>query len=139
MPDNTITNKNLNLVHLMAYVIQADGKVSEQEIDFFSKYIKEYYPKNIAEDIFKGFLKALKERPILESIMDNVNKDYSEDYMGKIMLLIRIYELLGADGIKQKELDIFDNVCGFFAIDMEDTDLIKSLLIDIYEKSQRPR
>lgn len=133
MPDNTINPENLNLVHLMAYVIQADGKVSEQEIDFFSQYIKEYYSKDIAEDIFQGFLKALKERPILESILDNVNKDYGEDYMGKISLLIRIYELLGADGITESELAIFDNVCGFFAINEEDADLVKSLLVDMYD------
>ncbi|MBN2533702.1 MAG: ATP-binding cassette domain-containing protein [Spirochaetales bacterium] len=131
MPD--IKPENLNLVNLMAYVIQADGKVSEQEIDFFSQYIKQYYPKNVAEDVFQGFLKALKEKPVLESILDNVNRDYGKDYMGKISLIMKIYELLGADGITESELLIFDNVCGFFAIQEEDADLIKSLLVDMYD------
>ncbi|MBN2443915.1 MAG: ATP-binding cassette domain-containing protein, partial [Spirochaetales bacterium] len=133
MPDNMINKENMNLAELMAYVIQADGKVSDKEIEFFSKYIKDYYPKEIAEHIFQDFQKSLKEQPVLESILDNVNKDLGEDYPEKVMLLIKIYELLGADGITPGELDIFDNVCGFFAIDEQDVDLIKSLLIDSYD------
>ncbi|MBN1696816.1 MAG: ATP-binding cassette domain-containing protein [Spirochaetales bacterium] len=133
MEDKNAGLEHLNLVRLMAYVIQADGKVSDQEIDFFSKYIREYYPKDVAEEVFNGFLSALKEEPVLESIIDNVNKAYGEDYRRKIVLLIKIYELFGADGITESELGLFDNICGFFSISAEDSDLIKSLLVDAYQ------
>ena len=123
---------NLNLVNLMAYVIQADGKVSREEIDFFSDYIKRSFPKDVSENIFDSFLSAMKRQPVLESILDDVNETYGEDYRSKIELLIKIYALMGADGISASELAIFDNVCGFFGVRSEDSDLIKSLLVTAY-------
>jgi ABC-type multidrug transport system ATPase subunit len=123
---------NLNLVNLMAYVIQADGKVSREEIDFFSDYIKQSFPKEVSESIFSTFLEAMKKQPVLENILDDVNQTYGEDYRSKIGLLVKIYELMGADGISASELAIFDNVCGFFGVRAEDSDLIKSLLVTAY-------
>jgi len=126
-------NNHTHLANLLAYVFQAGNRDFEKEIYVIDQFINRYLPKETANHFFDDFLDALKSKPDLESVLVNVNKDYSDDYAGKLDLMMRIYELMGSDGLNDRESKLFDTVFRFLDIAGEDVDLIKSLLIDGYE------
>lgn len=128
-----IESKDKNLINLMAYIVQLDGKVSNEEIELFNTFIRDRYPKDESKTLFNGFLSALKQRPLLESVLEDVRSAHGDDYRANLEFVIRLYELIAADEIEEHELVTFKTICGFLEIRDEDTDLIVSLLIDAYE------
>ena len=128
-----IESKDKNLMNLMAYIVQLDGKVSNEEIELFNTFIRDRYPKDESKTLFNGFLSALKQRPLLESVLEDVRSTHGDDYRANLEFVIRLYELIAADEIEEHELVTFKTICGFLEIRDEDTDLIISLLIDGYE------
>ena len=122
-----------NLANLMAYVVQVDGTVSNEEISVFNEFLKGRFPEEESNAIFDGFVSALKERPLLESVLDEVRSSYDEDELARLRFVVSLYELISADGITDRELGTFKTVCSFLSIKDENTDLISSLLIPSYQ------
>ncbi len=122
-----------NLANLMAYVVQVDGTVSNEEISVFNEFLKGRFPEEESKAIFDGFVSALKERPLLESVLDEVRSSYDEDELARLRFVVSLYELISADGITDRELGTFKTVCSFLSIKDENTDLISSLLIPSYQ------
>lgn len=121
------------LANLMAYIILADGKVSDEEIEFFSGYIKTYYPDDISDRMFESFLSALKKQPRLEVVLEDINQELAGQYSEKVSLAIKSYELMASDGLSQSELELFTEICDILGLKNEDSDLIRSLFVDRYE------
>lgn len=122
-----------NLANLMAYVVQVDGTVSNEEISVFNEFLKGRFPEEQSKAIFDGFVSALKERPLLESVLEDVRDSYGEDNLAQLKFVVHLYELISADGITDRELVTFKTVCSFLSIKDENTDLIASLLIPSYQ------
>src|SRR6056297_1979120 len=57
----------LHLLSLSAIVIKADGKVSQQEMDYVRSYFVQSYGKDRANAIFRTFNEVVKKREMNEA------------------------------------------------------------------------
>lgn len=118
---------------LFSHLVNLDGKVTNQEIDFINTQLKKGYSSQESETYFNLFLEALNSKLSIDKIAEDINSEYRDDYMGKIDIIISAYELISADTIDNSELLEFNRICSMFKIDDRHRDLISSVLIDSYD------
>ncbi len=107
-------------VQLFAAMAMADGIVTKEESEYIKKYYHTLYPKEFAEYLFSEFNLAVKEFADLKDILDKLQSKLS--YNNKIILLIKLIELMAADEIVEVELKMLYKIANKFNVSNTDID-----------------
>ena len=98
-----ISNKDfeINLLALASMVIKADGKVTQNELDFVRTYFVNAYGKNRANEVFKIFNQNVKNKGIsLNKISTLFN--VALNYESRLQVIHFLFGIAKADGTISK-------------------------------------
>ncbi len=121
-----------NLIYLIAYIIQCDPVVTDEEVNYVSKFIKNNFDSSASDVVFNLFLEALDAKPSLDIVLNDLNTSYANDVKGKLSLVLKLYELIAADSVDPRELKLFETICVYLGVNEVDMDLISSLMDEDY-------
>ena len=117
----------LNLLSLAAIVIKADGKVSQQEMQFVQNYFVQGYGKEKANAIFRTFNEVVKSREVApKAICDYLRVRMR--YESRLQIIHFLFSIAQADGhVSQPEVDKINEISGYMAIGQRDFESIKAM------------
>lgn len=117
----------LNLLSLAAIVIKADGKVSQQEMQFVQNYFVQAYGKEKANAIFRTFNEVVKSREVApKAICDYLRVRMR--YESRLQIIHFLFSISQADGhVSQPEVDKINEISGYMAIGQRDFESIKAM------------
>lgn len=132
--DNTHSGDfEVSLLLLSSFVIKADGKIDQRELDFVRAYFVKMYGKdraNHAFRLFKGIIKseAISPRQICLQIQHQMQ------HAARLQLMHYLFALAKADEIvTSEELDMLHKIAGYLNINPRDFESIKAMF---YNDSQ---
>jgi DnaJ like chaperone protein len=132
--DNTHSGDfEVSLLLLSSFVIKADGKIDQRELDFVRSYFVKMYGKdraNHAFRLFKGIIKseAISPRQICLQIQHQMQ------HAARLQLMHYLFALAKADEIvTSEELDMLHKIAGYLNINPRDFESIKAMF---YNDSQ---
>ena len=123
----------VSLLLLSSFVIKADGKIDQRELDFVRSYFVKMYGKdraNHAFRLFKGIIKseAISPRQICLQIQHQMQ------HAARLQLMHYLFALAKADEIvTSEELDMLHKIAGYLNINPRDFESIKAMF---YNDSQ---
>ena len=132
--DNTHSGDfEVSLLLLSSFVIKADGKIDQRELDFVRAYFVKMYGKdraNHAFRLFKGIIKseAISPRQICLQIQHQMQ------HAARLQLMHYLFALAKADEIvTSEELDMLHKIASYLNINPRDFESIKAMF---YNDSQ---
>jgi DnaJ like chaperone protein len=132
--DNTHSGDfEVSLLLLSSFVIKADGKIDQRELDFVRTYFVKMYGKdraNHAFRLFKGIIKseAISPRQICLQIQHQMQ------HAARLQLMHYLFALAKADEIvTSEELDMLHKIASYLNINPRDFESIKAMF---YNDSQ---
>ena len=129
---NKISNKEfeLNLLALASLVIKADGKVTQNELDFVRRYFVSAYGKMRANEVFKIFNQNIKNKGIsLNKISTLFNT--ALNYESRIQVIHFLFGIAKADGnISKLEIEKLLEFSNLFKLSYADFLSIKAMFIE---------
>ncbi|MEL6917045.1 MAG: TerB family tellurite resistance protein [Bacteroidota bacterium] len=119
----------LNLLSLCSIVIKADGKVSQQELDYVRQYFLSTYGKEKANAIFRTFNEVIKNREIsAQRICQYLNQ--RTRYEVRLQLLHFLFGIAQADGtVSNSEINKISEIAGYLRVGRNDFESIKAMFI----------
>ena len=123
----------VSLLLLSSFVIKADGKIDQRELDFVRSYFVKMYGKdraNHAFRLFKGIIKSetISPRQICLQIQHQMQ------HAARLQLMHYLFALAKADEIvTSEELDMLHKIAGYLNINPRDFESIKAMF---YNDSQ---
>ncbi len=119
----------LNLLSLCSIVIKADGKISQQEMDYVRQYFVATYGKEKANAIFRTFNEINKKREIsAQNICQYLNQ--RTRYEVRLQLLHFLFGIAQADGATSNaELNKLREIADYLRVSVRDFDSIKAMFI----------
>ncbi len=119
----------LNLLSLCSIVIKADGKISQQEMDYVRQYFVATYGKEKANAIFRTFNEINKKREIsAQNICEYLNQ--RTRYEVRLQLLHFLFGIAQADGAtSNSELNKLNEIARYLKVSARDFDSIKAMFI----------
>ncbi len=128
---NKISNKDfeLNLLALASLVIKADGKVTQNELDFVRTYFVSAYGKARANEVFKIFNQNVKNKGIsLNKISTLFN--VSLNYESRLQVIHFLFGIAKADGtISKLEIKKLLEFSNLFKLSYADFLSIKAMFV----------
>ena len=119
----------INLLALASLVIKADGKVTQNELDFVRRYFVSAYGKNRANEVFKIFNQNVKNKGISVSKISRLF-NLALNYESRLQVIHFLFGIAKADGIiselEIKKLLEFSNL---FKLSYADFLSIKAMFI----------
>ena len=129
---NKISNKEfeLNLLALASLVIKADGKVTQNELDFVRRYFVSAYGKMRANEVFKIFNQNIKNKGIsLNKISTLFNT--ALNYESRLQVIHFLFGIAKADGnISKLEIEKLLEFSNLFKLSYADFLSIKAMFIE---------
>jgi DnaJ like chaperone protein len=129
---NKISNKEfeLNLLALASLVIKADGKVTQNELDFVRRYFVSAYGKMRANEVFKIFNQNIKNQGIsLNKISTLFNT--ALNYESRLQVIHFLFGIAKADGnISKLEIEKLLEFSNLFKLSYADFLSIKAMFIE---------
>ena len=129
---NKISNKEfeLNLLALASLVIKADGKVTQNELDFVRRYFVSAYGKMRANEVFKIFNQNIKNKGIsLNKISTLFNT--ALNYESRLQVIHFLFGIAKADGnISKLEIEKLLEFSNLFKLSYSDFLSIKAMFIE---------
>ena len=103
----------INLLALASLVIKADGKVTQNELDFVRRYFVSAYGKNRANEVFKIFNQNVKNKGISVSKISRLF-NLALNYESRLQVIHFLFGIAKADGniseLEIKKLLEFSNL-----------------------------
>ena len=119
----------INLLALASLVIKADGKVTQNELDFVRRYFVSAYGKNRANEIFKIFNQNVKNKGISVSKISRLF-NRALNYESKLQVIHFLFGIAKADGnISQIEIKKLLEFSNLFKLSYADFLSIKAMFI----------
>jgi len=117
----------LNLLSLSSLVIKADGKVTQQEMDYVRMYFVQAYGKERANATFRTFNEVIKNREIsVERICDYLRPRVR--YEVRLQILHFLFNISNADGhVSESELGVLHNISQHLRLASSDYESIKAM------------
>ena len=119
----------INLLALASLVIKADGKVTQNELDFVRRYFISAYGKNRANEVFKIFNQNVKNKGISVSKISRLF-NLALNYESRLQVIHFLFGIAKADGnisdLEIKKLLEFSNL---FKLSYADFLSIKAMFI----------
>ncbi|GGE34635.1 TerB family tellurite resistance protein [Psychroflexus planctonicus] len=117
----------LNLLSLASLVIKADGKITQNELDFVRKYFVQAYGKERANATFRTFNQVVKNREIsAERVCDFIRPRLS--YEVRLQVLHFLFNIGQADGhVSDAELNVLLRIARNLRINKSDFESIKAM------------
>lgn len=104
----------------------ADGKVSEEEKEFISKYFNSLYLKNFARVLYKEFEKAVNSGINTDSLLSSIHRRLNND--DKVFLVIKLIELMATDEIDDSERKVLNTITEKFNIPADNANFLISII-----------
>ena len=119
----------INLLALASLVIKADGKVTQNELDFVRRYFVSAYGKNRANEIFKIFNQNVKNKGISVSKISRLF-NRALNYESKLQVIHFLFGIAKADGnISQIEIKKLLEFSNLFKLSYADFLSIKAMFV----------
>ena len=119
----------INLLALASLVIKADGKVTQNELDFVRRYFISAYGKNRANEVFKIFNQNVKNKGISVSKISRLF-NRALNYESKLQVIHFLFGIAKADGnISQIEIKKLLEFSNLFKLSYADFLSIKAMFI----------
>lgn len=117
----------LNLLSLASIVIKADGKVSQQEMQFVQNYFVQSYGKDKANAIFRTFNEVVKSREVAPKAICEYLRVRMR-YESRLQIIHFLFSIAQADGhVSIPEVDKIKEIAGYMAIGQRDFESIKAM------------
>jgi len=116
---------SLAAVKLFAVAVKADAVIAREELDYVHAYLDSFSAGHVSEYLFARFEEFLHGRLTLAAIGSEIGADLS--HADKIFLLMKIYELLGADKVEKVELETAKSIADALQIESSDVKFIESI------------
>ena len=119
----------INLLALASLVIKADGKVTQNELDFVRRYFITAYGKNRANEVFKIFNQNVKNKGISESKISRLF-NLALNYESRLQVIHFLFGIAKADGnISELEIKKLLEFSNLFKLSYADFLSIKAMFI----------
>ena len=117
----------ISLLILAAYVIKADGKVDQRELDYVRAQFKQMFGARRAEESFKVFKHIINSKEVsLRQICLQIDKHVS--HAQRLQLIHFLYGISMADGhVDVKEVEIIEKIGRYMYINIHDMASIKAM------------
>jgi len=117
----------ISLLILAAYVIKADGKVDQRELDYVRAQFKQMFGVRRAEESFKFFKHIINSKEVsLRQICLQIDKHVS--HAQRLQLIHFLYGISMADGhVDVKEVEIIEKIGRYMYINIHDMASIKAM------------
>ena len=117
----------ISLLVLSAYVIKADGRVDQKELDYVRASFRKMFGAESAEESFRLFKKVINDDKVsLRSVCLQIREKIS--HPERLQLIHFLYNLSLADGvISEEEIHVIQKVGVYFNISPKDMDSIKAM------------
>jgi DnaJ like chaperone protein len=117
----------LNLLSLAAIVIKADGKVSQQEMQFVQNYFVQSYGKDKANAIFRTFNEVVKNREVAPKAICEYLRVRMR-YESRLQIIHFLFSIAQADGhVSVPEVDKIREIAEYMDIGQRDFESIKAM------------
>lgn len=117
----------LNLLSLASLVIKADGKVSQNELDYVRKYFVQAYGKEHASATFKVFNDVIKKRQISALNICTLLRQGMR-YESRLQIIHFLFSVANADGhVSEPEVSEINKINGYLGINHRDFESIKAM------------
>ncbi|MGB5982639.1 MAG: TerB family tellurite resistance protein [Nonlabens sp.] len=119
----------LHLLSLTSVVIKADGKVTQNELDYVRQYFVSSYGKERANAIFKVFNEVVKKREVNASkICQFLNA--RTRYETRLQILHFLFGIAQADGhVGDAEVRVIQQIAGYLRLSQRDFISIKAMFV----------
>ena len=123
-------NFEISLLVLAAYVIKADGKVDQRELDYVRAQFKQMFGAKRAEESFKVFKHIINSDEVsLRQICLQIDKQLS--HAQRLQLIHFLYGISMADGhIDTTEVDMIEKIGGYMHINIHNLASIKAMFFN---------
>ena len=119
----------INLLALASLVIKADGKVTQNELDFVRRYFVSAYGKNRANEVFKIFNQNVKNKGISVSKISRLF-NLALNYESRLQVIHFLFGIAKADGnISELEIKKLLEFSNLFELSYADFLSIKAMFI----------
>ena len=117
----------ISLLILAAYVIKADGKVDQRELDYVRAQFKQMFGARRAEESFKVFKHIINSKETsLRQICLQIDKHVSHPQ--RLQLIHFLYGISMADGyVDVKEVEVIEKIGRYMYINIHDMASIKAM------------
>ena len=117
----------INLLSLASFVIKADGKVSQSELDYVRRYFVQAYGKDRANATFKVFNDVIKKSDIsAKGIASDIRS--KTRYESRLQILHFLFSIANADGtVTTSEVEMISQIAGYLSIQSADFHSIKAM------------
>ncbi|EDM45454.1 DnaJ domain protein [unidentified eubacterium SCB49] len=117
----------LNLLSLSSFVIKADGKVSQSELDYVRQYFVQAYGKDRANATFKVFNEVIKKRDVSAQRIA-MHLRARTRYESRLQILHFLFSIANADGqVTSSEVNVIQQIAGYLSIQSADFSSIKAM------------
>lgn len=119
----------LNLLSLCSLVIKADGKVSQQELDYVRRYFLQTYGKERANAIFRTFNEVIKKREISAQRICSYLNTHTR-YEVRLQLVHFLFGIAQADGqVSKAEVAKLREIAGYLRVGATDFESIMAMFV----------
>ena len=119
----------INLLALASLVIKADGKVTQNELDFVRRYFVSAYGKNRANEVFKIFNQNVKNKGISVSKISRLF-NLALNYESRLQVIHFLFGIAKADGnISELEIKKLLEFSNLFELSYADFLSIKAMFV----------
>lgn len=119
----------LNLLSLTSLVIKADGKVTQNELDYVRQYFVGAYGKERANAIFKVFNEVVKKREVNAAKICNYLNARTR-YESRLQILHFLFGIAQADGhISEAEIRVIYQIASYLRLTERDFISIKAMFV----------
>ena len=122
----------LNLLSLCSLVIKANGRVTQDELDFVRLQFVRLYGKERANAVFRSFNELIKGRQI-EAPRVAMYVRARTTYETRLQILYFLFGIAQADGVvSQDEVQQIEQIAYYFQIEKSDFISIKAMFANTY-------
>ena len=127
----------LNLLSLASLVIKADGKVSQNELDYVRKYFVQAYGREHASATFKIFNDVIKKRQISAFNICTLLRQRMR-YESRLQIIHFLFSVANADGhVSEPEVSEINKINGYLGINNRDFESIKAMFFSNPDRAYR--
>lgn len=119
----------LHLLSLTSVIIKADGRVTQNELDYVRQYFVGAYGKDRANAVFKTFNEVVKNKQVDPArICMYINA--RTRYESRLQILHFLFNISQADGhVSPPELQVLEQIAGYLKLTNRDYVSIKAMFV----------
>ena len=117
----------LNLLSLASLVIKADGKVSQQELDYVRQYFVQAYGRERANATFRTFNEVIKKQQISAANIGTMFRQRMR-YESRLQVIHFLFSIANADGsVSEAEVRKIHEISRYLGVSPRDFESIKAM------------